>query len=90
LQAWLVAARICGGQRVWYACRLLRDGDSFLEHGVAAAMSGAAKNLIKKKYFYHMASILVAPRQKRNPMALGNNRGQKGSPICLGSKPEAK
>jgi len=81
-----------GGRRVWSACRLLRDGGDLLEHGVAAAMSGAAKNLIKKKYFYHMASVLVDPRQKRNlmapvhleprhkrdSMASCNNRGQKG------------
>ena len=56
-----------------------------------------------------MASVLVDPRQKRNPMApvhlelrhkrdsmaSGNNRGQKGvpfglTPICFGSRPEAK
>ena len=52
----------------------------------------AAKNLIKKKYFYHMASVLVDLRQKRNPMApvhleprhkrdsmaSGNNRAKRG------------
>jgi len=30
---------------------------------------GFAKILMKKKYFYHMTSVLVDPRQKRNPMA---------------------
>jgi len=46
----MVAARICGGRKVWSTCRLLRDGGGLLEHG-AAAMSGAAKKLIKKNIF---------------------------------------
>ena len=37
----MVVARICGGRRVWFACRLLCDGGGLLEHGAAAAMSGA-------------------------------------------------
>ena len=42
-----------------------------------------------------MASVLMDPGHKRDFMASGNNRGQKGvpfglTPICLGSRPEAK
>jgi len=37
----MVAVRIYGGRRIWSACRLLRDGGGLLEHGAAAAMSGA-------------------------------------------------
>jgi len=68
---------------------LLRDGGGLLEHG-AAAMSGAAKYLIKKKYFYPMAPVHLEPRHKKDFMASGNNRGQGLTPICLGSRPEAK
>ena len=106
----MVVARICGGRRVWSACRLLHDGGSLLEHGAAAAMSGVRGSRLKrsvlcckkfnlKKYFYHMASVLVDTRQKRNPMApiyleprhkrdsmaSGNNRGQNGVPFGLTS-----
>jgi len=52
-----------------------------------------AKNLIKKKYFYPMAPVHLEPRHKIDSMDSGNNRGQRGfglTPICLGSRPEAK
>jgi len=44
----MVAARICGGRRVWSACRLLRDGGGLLEHGVAASMSGARGSRLQR------------------------------------------